>query len=78
MLSTSRCSRPSRTTGDASTSSSSALATVVVWLSFGGTPTASGRSFEAGFCDVIEVEGGLITSLTMYADWPALLHQMAP
>jgi ketosteroid isomerase-like protein len=51
--------------------------TVAAWLTFGGTPAASGRSFEAEFCDVIEVEDGLITSLTMYGDWPALMEKMA-
>jgi len=52
--------------------------TVVAWLTFGGTPTASGRTFEAEFCDVIEVEDGLITSLTMYADWADLMGKLAP
>ncbi|MEY2471986.1 MAG: SnoaL-like polyketide cyclase [Actinomycetota bacterium] len=51
--------------------------TVVVWLTFGGTAAASGRGFEAELCDVIEVEDGRITSLTMYADWPTLMSKMA-
>ncbi|MDP1792589.1 MAG: nuclear transport factor 2 family protein [Acidimicrobiales bacterium] len=52
--------------------------TVVVWLTFGGTPAATGKSFESEFCDVIEVDNGLITSLTMYADWPTLMSKLAP
>lgn len=45
---------------------------VAVWLTFGGTPTPTGRRLEAELCDIIEVRDGLIQSLTMYADWPAL------
>ena len=52
--------------------------TVVAWLTFGGTPTASGRTVEAELCDVIEVEDGLITSLTMYADWAELMGKLTP
>lgn len=50
--------------------------TVVAWLTLGGTPAASGRSFEAEFCDVVEVSDGLTTSLTMSADWPALMSKL--
>lgn len=49
---------------------------VAVWLTLGGTPTATGRSFEAELCDIIEVRDGLIRSLTMYADWPALFSRL--
>lgn len=45
---------------------------VAVWLTFGGTPTSTGRRFEAELCDIIEVRDGLIQSVTMYGDWPAL------
>lgn len=45
--------------------------TVVVWLRFGGMVGATGAEFEIDICDVIEVRDGRITSLRMYADWPA-------
>ncbi|MFO7563622.1 MAG: nuclear transport factor 2 family protein [Enhygromyxa sp.] len=50
--------------------------TVAVWLVFGGTSPATGEPFEIEFCDVFEVREGLIQSITMYADWPALLQQI--
>lgn len=49
---------------------------VVVWLVFGGTPVATGKPFEVEFFDIFEVRDGLIRSITMYADWPALLRQL--
>jgi ketosteroid isomerase-like protein len=52
--------------------------TVAVWLTFGGTPVATGRAFEAEFCDVIEVREGRIQSLRIYADFPALMAKLAP
>jgi ketosteroid isomerase-like protein len=51
---------------------------VAVWLTFGGTPAATGQPFEAELCDIIEVREGLIQSLTMYADWPAFASKLAP
>lgn len=51
---------------------------VAVWLTLGGTPTATGQAFEAEFCDIIEVRDGLIQSLTLYADWPGLFRNFAP
>ena len=50
--------------------------TVAVWLTFGGTPTATGRSFQAELCDLIEVRGGKIQSLRMYGDWPKLVEKL--
>ena len=52
--------------------------TVAVWLTFGGTPTANGRAFEAELCDLIEVRDGKIQSIRMYGDWPALMAALAP
>jgi ketosteroid isomerase-like protein len=51
--------------------------TVAVWLTFGGTPTATGRAFETELCDLIEVRDGKIQSLRMYGDWPALMAKLA-
>ncbi len=51
---------------------------MVVWLTFGGTPKATGTAFEADLCDVIEVHDGKIQSLRMYADWAALTAKLAP
>ena len=50
--------------------------TVAVWLTFGGTPTATGRSFEAELCDLVEVPDGKVQSLRMHADWPALVTKL--
>ena len=52
--------------------------TVAVWLTFGGTPTSTGRAFEADLCDVIEVSDGKIQSIRIYADLPALMAKLAP
>lgn len=47
--------------------------TVAAWLVFSGTHAATGERFEAEFCDILEIRGGFIQSITMYADWAALL-----
>ena len=49
---------------------------VAVWLVLGGTPLASGTPFEVEFCNIFEVRGGLVTSITMYTDWPALMQKL--
>lgn len=51
--------------------------TVVVWLTFGGTPTRTGRPVTLDLCNVIEVRDGLIRSVTMYADWRALAEALS-
>jgi len=51
---------------------------VAVWLTFGGTPTSNGQSFEIDLCDIFEIRDGKIQSLRMYSDWSALTEKLAP
>lgn len=43
--------------------------TVAVWLTFGGTSSATQKSFEVEACDIIEVRDGRIVTFTIYGDW---------
>ena len=52
--------------------------TVAVWITFGATPIATGVPLEFELCDVIEVHDGRITSVTILADWQAVLPKLTP
>ena len=52
--------------------------TVAVWLTFGGTPRATGVPYEVEVCSVIEVRDGKVQSTRMYTDWKALISKLSP
>jgi len=52
--------------------------TVAVWITFAATPVATGVPLEFELCDLVEVHDGLITSVTIHADWQAVLPQLTP
>ena len=51
--------------------------TVAVWVTFGATPIATDVPLEFEFCDVIQVRDGRISSVTILADWDAVLPKLA-
>ena len=42
---------------------------VAVWLSFGGTVAATGRSFEVEGCVILDVRDGKVCAITEYVDF---------